>query len=68
MADTRLSDPLSMASARLALDTALQYACNHGWRVSVAKRSKLRRPQNVADEVAEIMRRELARRVFQFRR
>ena len=28
LADTRLSDPLSMATARLALDTALQYACN----------------------------------------
>jgi glc operon protein GlcG len=36
LADTRLSDPLSMATARLALDTALQHACNHGWRVSVA--------------------------------
>jgi glc operon protein GlcG len=36
LADTRLSDPLSMATARLALDTALQYASNHGWRVSVA--------------------------------
>jgi uncharacterized protein GlcG (DUF336 family) len=35
-ADTRLADPLSMAAARLALDTALQYAGKHGWRVSVA--------------------------------
>lgn len=36
LADTQLADPLSMAAARLALDTALQHAGNHGWRVSVA--------------------------------
>ena len=35
-ADTQLADPLSMAAARLALDTALQHAGKHGWRVSVA--------------------------------
>jgi uncharacterized protein GlcG (DUF336 family) len=35
-AETQLADPLSMAAARLALDTALQYAGKHGWRVSVA--------------------------------
>lgn len=35
-ADTQLADPLSMTAARLALDTALQYAGKHGWRVSVA--------------------------------
>jgi uncharacterized protein GlcG (DUF336 family) len=36
LADTQLADPLSMAAARLALDTALKFASNHGWRVSVA--------------------------------
>lgn len=35
-APTQLADPLSMASARRAMDIALQHAGNSGWRVSVA--------------------------------
>ncbi|MFJ7882388.1 heme-binding protein [Pseudomonas sp. NPDC096917] len=36
VACTRLVDPLSMAAARLAVDTALQHAAISGWRVSIA--------------------------------
>lgn len=36
LGNTQLADPLSMAAAQLALHTTLQYAGNHGWRVSVA--------------------------------
>jgi uncharacterized protein GlcG (DUF336 family) len=34
--EVRLTDPLSLASARLALDAALEYAQRHGWRISAA--------------------------------